>query len=101
MTKPIMASQWDPGNLKPLYMSKILRYPRQMPQRYEKWLPRFTGSDGLRDNNHMDDFWALFQLHPISDDAEDLEMKLFSATLHHNFIEWYDNLLDDIITSMD
>jgi hypothetical protein len=32
----------------------------------------------------MGDFWALFQLHPISDDAKDLEMKLFFATLHGN-----------------
>jgi hypothetical protein len=82
-------------------MSKISGYPRQMPPRYEKWLPRFTGSDGVRANNHMDDFWAFFQLHPISDDAEDLAMKLFSATLHGNARKWYDNLLDASITSMD
>jgi hypothetical protein len=46
MTKPTMTSQWDPGNFKPLDMSKIPGYPRQMPPKYEKWLPRFTGSDG-------------------------------------------------------
>jgi hypothetical protein len=84
MTKPTMTSQWDPGNFKPLDMSKIPGYPRQMPPKYEKWLPRFTGSDGERVDYHMSDFWAFFQLHPISDDAEDLAMKLFSATLHGN-----------------
>jgi hypothetical protein len=72
-----------------------------MPPRYEKWLPRFTGSDGVRVDNHMGDFWAFFQLHPISDDVEYLAMKHFSATLHGNARKWYDDLLDDNITTMD
>jgi hypothetical protein len=84
MTKPTMTSQWDPGNFKPLDMSKISGYPRQMPLKYEKWLPKFTGSVGERVDYHMGDFWAFFQFHPISDDVEDLEMKLFYATLHGN-----------------
>jgi hypothetical protein len=49
----------------------------------------------------MDDFWAFFQLHPISDDVEYLAMKLFSVTLHGNARKRYDDLHDDIITSMD
>jgi hypothetical protein len=48
-----MASQWDPSNFKPLDMSKILGYPRQMPPRYEKWLPRFTGSNEENVEDHM------------------------------------------------
>jgi hypothetical protein len=84
MTKPTMASQWDPRNFKPLNMSKISGYTRKMPMRYEKWIPRFTGSDKENVEDHVCDFWAFFQLHPISDDVEDMEMKLFSATLHEN-----------------
>jgi hypothetical protein len=72
-----------------------------MPPKYEKWLPRFTGSDGERPDYHMSNFWAFFQLHPISDDAEDLVLKLFSATLHGNARRWYDNILAASITSMD
>jgi hypothetical protein len=49
----------------------------------------------------MSNFWAFFQLHPINDDAEDLVMKLFSATLHGNARRWYDNLPAASITSMD
>jgi hypothetical protein len=49
----------------------------------------------------MSNFWAFFQLHPINDDAEDLVLKLFSATLHGNARIWYDNLLAASITSMD
>jgi hypothetical protein len=49
----------------------------------------------------MSDFWAFFQLHPISDDAEDLVMKLFSATLYGNAREWYDNLPNASITTME
>jgi len=46
-------------------------------------------------------FWALFQLHPISDVAEDLATKIFSTTLYGNANKWYDSLLDVGITSMD
>jgi hypothetical protein len=49
----------------------------------------------------MDNFWAFFQLHPISDDVEDLAMKLFSSTLHGDAKKWYDSLPDANITSMD
>jgi hypothetical protein len=84
MTKRTMTSQWDPGNYKPLDMSKIPRYPRLLPLKYERWLPRFTSSDGERANHHMDDCFSYFRLHPVSDDAEDVVMKLFSATLHGN-----------------
>jgi hypothetical protein len=101
MTKPNMTSQWDPRNFKPLDMSKISGYPRQMPSNYEKWIPRFTSSDGERADYHMSDLWAFFQLHPISDDAEDLVMKLFSATLYGNAREWYDNLPNANITTME
>jgi hypothetical protein len=82
-------------------MSEISGYPRQMPPRYEKWLPKFTGSDEENVEDHMNDFWAFFQLHPISDDAEDLAMKLFSATLHDDARRWYDGLPNASITSMD
>jgi hypothetical protein len=84
MTKPTMASQWDTGNFKPLDMSEILGYPRKMPLGYENWPPRFTSNDGVRAEDHLDHFWAFFQLNPISDDVEDLAMKHFSATLHGN-----------------
>jgi hypothetical protein len=60
MTKPTMASQWDPGNFKPLDRNKILGYPQNMPPRYEKWLPRFTGNNGFIAEDHMDNFWAFF-----------------------------------------
>ena len=96
-----MSSQWDPGNFKPLDMSKIPGYPRQMPLRYEKWLPRFTGSDEENAKDHMSDFWAFFQLHSISDDAQDLEIKLFSSTLHGDARRFYDGLPNSSITYMD
>jgi hypothetical protein len=72
-----------------------------MPLRYEKWLPKFTGSHEDNGEDHMSDFWEFFQLHPISDDAEDPTMKLFSTTLHDNAMRWYDGLPDASITSMD
>jgi hypothetical protein len=101
MTKPTMTSQWDPGNYKPLDMSKIPGYPRKMPPFYKDWLPRFAGIDGESPDYHMSKFWEFFQYFPISDEAEDLVMKLFSASLHGGARRWYDNLPAASITSMD
>jgi hypothetical protein len=72
-----------------------------MPARYENWLPRFTGSDVDSVKECMTNFWAFFQLHPISDDVKDLAVKLFSATLHDDARVWYDSLLNAKIRSMD
>jgi hypothetical protein len=82
-------------------MSAIPGYPRQMPPKYEKWLPKFTGTDAISAEEHMSNFWAFFQLHPISDDAEDLVMKLFSATLYDASRRWYLSLPDGSIKTMD
>jgi hypothetical protein len=49
----------------------------------------------------MRNFWDFFLFHPIADDVEDLVMKLFSASLYCNTREWYDNLPDANITTME
>jgi hypothetical protein len=77
-----MNSQWDLGNYEPLDMSKLPGYPRQIPPWYKKWFPRFVGIDGERPDCHMCSFWDFFRHHPVSDNAKDLVMKLFSSTLH-------------------
>jgi hypothetical protein len=100
MTKSTMTSQWDPGSYKPLDMSKIPGYPRQMPPISKRWLPKFTGDNRERDDFHMSEFYSYFIFHPVDDDAEDIVMKLFSKTLHGNAKKWYDNLPNASITSM-
>jgi hypothetical protein len=49
----------------------------------------------------MSNFWAFFQLNHVSDDAKDLVMNLFSATLQDVARRWYDSLLDASIKTMD
>jgi hypothetical protein len=49
----------------------------------------------------MSNFWAFFQLHHISDDVEDLVMKLFSATLLDASRRSYHSLSDGSINTMD
>ena len=44
---------------------------------------------------------GIFQHFPISDEVEDLVMKLFSASLHGEARRWYDNLPATSMTSMD
>jgi hypothetical protein len=78
--------------LKSLDMTGILGYPRKMPPRYEKWLPKFTGNDVVGVEDHMSNFWVFFQLRPISDGVEDLAMKLFFATHYDGTRRWYNGL---------
>jgi hypothetical protein len=101
MTKSTMTSQWDPGSYRPLDMSKIPGYPRKMPPRYELFLPRFAGSDEDCPKSHMRRFWKFFQHFPVSDEAEDLVMKLFSASLDGEARRWYDDLPAASIDSME
>jgi hypothetical protein len=101
MTNPTMTSQWDPGSYRPLDMSEIPGYPRKMPPRYESFLPRFDGTDEDCPKSHMRRFFKFFQHFPVSDEAEDLVMKLFSASLHGEARRWYNNLPAASITSME
>jgi len=101
MTNPTMTSQWDPGSYRPLDMSKIPGYPREMPPRYEHFLPHFAGIDDECPKSHMRRFWKFFQHFPVDDEAEDLVMKLFSASLHGEARRWYDNLPAASINSME
>jgi hypothetical protein len=101
MTNPTMTSQWDPGSYIPLDMSKIPGYPRKMPPRYESFLPRFHGTDEDCPKSHMRRFWKFFRHFPVDDEAEDLVMKLFSASLHGEARRWYNDLPAASIHSME
>jgi hypothetical protein len=101
MTNPTMTSQWDPRSYRPLDMSEIPGYPRKMPPRYEDFLPCFADIIGECPESHMRRFWRFFQHFPINDEAEDLVMKLFSASLHGGARRWYNNLPTASIKSMD
>jgi hypothetical protein len=74
--------QWSSKLSKSLEMTVIPGYPRQKPPKYENWLPKFTGNDVVNVEDHMINFSAFIQLHPINDDAEYIAMKFFFATLH-------------------
>jgi hypothetical protein len=101
MTKPTMTSQWDPGSYRPLDMSEIPGYPRKIPPCYEDFLPRFAGINGECPESHMIRFWKFFECFPINDEAEDVVMKLFSASLHGEARRWYDDLPAASITTME
>jgi hypothetical protein len=52
--------QWSYTLFKPLDMSAIPGYPRQMPPKYDKWLPKFTATDAISAEENMSNFWAFF-----------------------------------------
>jgi mitochondrial fission protein ELM1 len=43
-----------------------------MPQNFEKWFPKFSGNDAIIVEEHLDNFWACFQTHPLNDEDEDI-----------------------------
>jgi len=80
-----MASpRWDPGDVfRPLDMSKIPGYPRQMLPEYQLTrLPKLYGNGETTVEEHISIFWAFFQLFPVDEEVEDLVMEIFSAALH-------------------
>jgi hypothetical protein len=56
--------QWVSNIFKPLDMSFIPGYPRQMPPKFEKWFPKFSGNDVTTAEEHLDNFWAFSNLIP-------------------------------------
>jgi hypothetical protein len=58
-------------------------------------------SNGECPESHMIRFWKFFEYFPIDDEAEDVVMKLFSASLHGEARRWYDDLPAASITSME
>jgi hypothetical protein len=92
---------WTTKAFKPLDMSAIPGYPHNMPPKFEKWLPKFSGNDVTTIEEHLDNFWACFQLHPIPDEEEDVVLRLFSATFVEDARKWYNNLPDKGIKTWD
>jgi hypothetical protein len=60
-----------------------------------------TCGDRERSDYHMRNFWDLFLSHPIVDDLEDLVMKIFCVILYCNAREWYENLPNDRIITVE
>jgi hypothetical protein len=73
-------------------MSAIQGYPHAMPQKFDKWLPKFPGNNVITVEEHVDAFYMCFQNHPLNNDDEDVVMKLFVASLVEDARKWYNNL---------
>jgi hypothetical protein len=72
---------WVTDAFKPLDMFGIHGYPCAMPDKFDKWLPKFPGNNFMSIEEHMDTFCACFKNHPLNNDDEDVFMKLFVASL--------------------
>jgi hypothetical protein len=98
---PMAQNPWVSNVFKPLDMSAIPGYPYNMPQNFEKWLPKFFGNDVTIVKEHLDKFWNYFLTHPINDEDEYIVMRLFSATFVEDARRWYNSLLDKGIKNWD
>jgi hypothetical protein len=61
----------------------------------------FFGNDVTIVEEHLRKFWAFFQLNLMSDDAEDVVMKLLSSTFVDDARRWYNGFPKKIIKTMD
>jgi len=82
-------------------MSAILGYPRDRPQKFKKWLPKFSGNNVITAGEHLDNFWGCFQNHPLNNDDEDIVMRLFAASIVEDARKWYNSLPDKFVKTWD
>jgi hypothetical protein len=80
------------STFKPLNMSEIWGYRHDMPEKFDKWLPKFPSNNVIVVENHVDTFYTCFQNHPLSNDDEEVVMKLFATSLVENARKCYNNL---------
>ena len=78
-------------------MFSIQGYPHTMPKKFDKWLPKLFRNNIITIEEHIDKFYACFQIQPLNNDDEDVVMKLFVASLVEDARKWYNNLLDKSI----
>jgi hypothetical protein len=55
-------------------MSRIRGYPHDMPEKFDKLLPKFPGNNVITIEEHVNTFYACFQNHPLNNDDEDVFM---------------------------
>jgi hypothetical protein len=88
---------WVTNAFNPLDMFGIQGYPHAMPDKFDKWFPKFPGNNVIIVEEHIDTFYACFQNHLLNNDDEDVVMKLFAVSLVENARKWYNNLPDKSI----
>jgi hypothetical protein len=83
---------WVTNVYKPLDMSIIQGYPQNMPDKYNKWLPKFLGNNIIIAKEHISNFYYSLGEHEVPTENEDVVMKLFSFSLEENSKSWYNGL---------
>jgi hypothetical protein len=63
-----------------------------MPDKYDKWLPKFLGNNVITAEEHIAYFYSKVGDHKIPRDHEDVVMKLFEMSLDEEAKSWYRNL---------
>jgi hypothetical protein len=96
---PMALQPWVTNAYKALDMFGIQGYPHNMPDRFDKWLPKFSGNNVITIEEHLSSFYDAFEHHPIPNEHEDVVMKLFSISLEENARSWYNSLPEKSIKS--
>jgi hypothetical protein len=56
---------WVKNVYKPLNMTSINGFPHALPDKYNKWLPKFTGNNVITVEKHLLDFYWVVGEHSI------------------------------------
>jgi len=78
-------------------MSRILFYPHNRTDKYDKWLPMFSWNNVIIVEDHISNFYNYLGVHEIHNDHEDVVMKLFSICLEEDSKSCYNCLTTNII----
>jgi hypothetical protein len=90
---------WVTNAYKALDMSRIQGYPHNMPDKFEKWLPKFSRNNVITAQDHLSSFYNVLGIHLVPNESEDVVMKLFSISLEENARSWFNSLPEKSIKS--
>jgi hypothetical protein len=90
---------WVKNVYKALDISRIQGSPHDMPEKYNKWLPKFVGNNVITVKDHLARFYDVVGEAKVPQDHEDVVMKLFSLSLEEDVKVWFRGLNDGSIKS--
>jgi hypothetical protein len=80
-------------------MENIQGYPKKLPTKVNKWLPKFPRNNVITDEGHI--YVMGRDMDNAGIDHEDVAMRLFASSLIEESLDWLKGLLVNHITSYD
>lgn len=95
-----MDTPWLTDTFRPLDTTEIQGAPHALPQKFNDWLPKFSGSKVITAKEHLNAFFATLEDNAASD-HEDISLNLFVKSLKGELALWFKRFTDQSIKKWD